>query len=304
MSKSEKLQTTAWFATAIGYVLGYQYLAVGGYEWILFRQAALNNGLADKVANPPYIFSLLYPLATLSPRVGLLLYTLLAVMSLYFVYRLSGINKWLLLFSFPTVWNLFSAQLDTFSTLGVALGWWAVKEKRPFLIGVALVLLGIKPQATFGLAIVYAIWGWHWKILIAPVFVMLYSFALFGFWPPNWVIHVLNQSSGENAFFNGGLGAFPWGLLAWVPLILGRKFYNQTQFATASIAATLLSSPYVGSYSTMVFLGLPAFWFSYIIAIPWRLLTPDFNILFYCLPIVVLYPLLNKLLRKRFSIVL
>ncbi len=268
MTKREKLATFAWFAIAIGYTWGFQYLTIGGYEWFLFKEAALNNGLAPRVANPPYTFALLYPIALLPVRWGIFIYSFIAIFSIYFTHRLTKVNKWLLLFSYPTIRNLFYAQLDTVSMLGVALGWWAIQRQKPIWLGGAITLLGIKPHVTSVLGVVYAVWGWHLKILWIPAIVLLYSFALYGVWLPEWIQHTLNQTANSDPFFQGGVGAYPWGLLAWLPLIIGYRYYSRKQAAAAIMAATILSMPYVGAYSVMAFLGLPASWFTYLFALP------------------------------------
>ena len=279
--------TFAWITVALGYVISYQLLAVGGYEWVLFRDAAFNGGIAGRVANPPYIFALLYPLFLLSLRVGIFIYSLVGIGAVYTTHRLTGINKWLLLASFPVLQNLFSAQLDPLSLLGVALGWWAIQEKRPYHLGISLVLLGIKPHVTGALAIVYLIWGWHPTVLVAPALVLLYSFAIYGFWLPGWLESIVGQSSGGNPFFNGGIGAYPYGLLLWLPILLGRRVYNRLQLANAVIAATILSMPYVGSYSVMAFLGLPVSWMTYLFVLPLYLVLDIRPFLI----LVVLYPI-------------
>ena len=285
------LGTFAWFATAFGYVISYQLLAVGGYEWALFQEAAFQGGLAARVANPPYIFALLYPLLLLPLRMGVFISSLIGITAVYTTHRLTGINKWLLLFSFPVLQNLFSAQLDPLSMLGVALGWWAIREKRPYHLGISLVLLGIKPHVTGALAVVYLIWGWQPAVLVAPVLVMLYSFALYGFWLPGWFESIVGQSSGTTPFFDGGVGLYPYGLLLWLPILLGRRLYSQLQLANAVIAATILSMPYVGPYSVMAFLGLPVSWMTYLFVLPLYLVLDIRPLLI----LVVLYPIGLKL---------
>jgi hypothetical protein len=289
LTKQEKLSTFIWFALAIAYVLGFQYLEVGGYEWFLFREATLSNGFAPRVANPPYTFSLLYPIALLPVRWGIFVYSFVAVFFVYLTHRLTKVNKWFLLFSYPTIRNLFFAQLDILSMLGVALGWWSIQRKKPVWLGVAVTLLGIKPQVTGVLGFIYAVWGWHVKVLFFPTAVLLYSFLFYGFWIPEWIQHILSQSTGSDPFFQGGIGAFPWGLLAWLFLILGYRYYDKTQFAAAVIAATILSAPYVGFYSVMAFFGLPTLWYTYLLALPLHFLI-DMRLI---LIAIIIYPLLQ-----------
>jgi hypothetical protein len=129
--------------------------------------------------------------------------------------------------------------------------------------------------------------------LVIPTIVLLYSFLVYGFYVPDWITHTLQQSTGANPFFLGGLGAYPWGLLAWLPLIVGHRFYSRKQ-AAATLSATMLSMRYVGPYSVMSFLGLPFDWFSLVFALP---LDPwiDLRTL---LILVVIFPWLQRLRRS------
>jgi hypothetical protein len=291
VNKRKKLTTFAWFAIATGYLLGFQYLAIGGYEWFHFQAASLGNGLAPKVANPPYIFAMLYPLALLPLRWGIFVYSFIAIGAIYLTHRLTCVNKWLLLFSYPTLRNLFYSQLDILSMLGVALGWWAVERERPLWLGVALVLLGVKPQATGILAILYLGWGWSVAALLIPSLVLLYSFLVYGLWVPGWIAHTLKQSTGADPFFHGGLGAYPWGLLAWLPLIVGYRIYSRKQAAATTLAATMLSMPYVGYYSVTAFFGLPFAWFTPVFALPLGFLIDLRTVLI----VIVILPWLQKI---------
>jgi hypothetical protein len=125
--------------------------------------------------------------------------------------------------------------------------------------------------------------------------VFLYSLLLYGWWLPGWLNHTLNQSVGPTTFFDGGLGAFPWGLLAWLPLIVGYRYYQQKEAAAAIISATILSVPYAGEYGVMVYLGLPLAWFSYLFALPLEFVM-DMRLI---LVILVLQPFLKRLWQAR-----
>jgi hypothetical protein len=165
--------------------------------------------------------------------------------------------------------------------------------KRPLWLGVALVLLGIKPQATGILGILYLAWGWNIAVLLIPALVLLYSFLVYGLWIPGWISHTLQQSTGLAPFFQGGLGAYPWGLLAWLPLIVGYRFYSRKQAAAATLAATMLGMPYVGPYSVMAFFGLPFAWFTPVFALPLEFLI-DLRLV---LILIVILPWLQRLWR-------
>jgi hypothetical protein len=110
-SSRERLETCAWFALAIANLIGWQYLRYGGYEWYLFREVRLTGFMSvPGVANPPYAGILLYPLAPWPARGGIFLFITLSIGCYYLVHRLTGVNKWLLLLSYPGVRVLFSAS--------------------------------------------------------------------------------------------------------------------------------------------------------------------------------------------------
>lgn len=282
------LDVYAWFCIAIGFVIGFQILAVGGYEWPLFREATLSaDFMTQPVANPPYLGIILYPFALFPVRVGIFLFSLVSIGCLYAVHRLTGVNKWLLLAIYPALRVLFYSQLDVLTLLGAGLGLWAIRERKPLLVGLAITLLGIKPQVGLVLALVYLVWARDWRVLIVPSIVGILSILRYGFWPVTWPTHVLEFNAWRG---NTSLVIFPWGLLIWPIIFNWRRLYTQEQLVMAIVAANLMSATHAEPYSLLTAMAFPhPLWLYPLFTIP---LLINHRALLIGLVMVPLYPLI------------
>jgi len=253
--KRPNLEVFAWLCIALGFVIGFQILAVGGYEWPLFREAILSAKFMTKpIAYPPFLGIILYPFAIFPVRVGIFLFSLVSIACLYAVHRFTGVNKWLLLISYPALRVLFYSQLDVLTLLGAGLGLWAIREKKPLLVGAAITLLGIKPQVGLVLALVYIVWARDWRVLVVPGIVGLLSILRYGFWPVTWPAHIMEYNAWRG---KTPLMIFPWGLLIWPVIILGRRLYTREQLAMAIVAGNLMSATHAEPYSLLTTMAFP-----------------------------------------------
>lgn len=89
---------------------------------------------------------------------------------------------------------LIRGQVDGFSLLGIALGWWAIRQHRPWALSFAFWLMAIKPINVALCAALYLITIRSWprndriKALTLPVLSLLASFILLGVdWPVRYV---------------------------------------------------------------------------------------------------------------------
>ncbi len=89
---------------------------------------------------------------------------------------------------------LIRGQIDGFCLLGVALGWWSVRRRRPWGVSLALWLMAIKPINVALVATVYLIAIRSWsrteqvKALTLPVMSLLVSFFFLGAdWPIRYI---------------------------------------------------------------------------------------------------------------------
>lgn len=253
-----------WWGLAIGIFAGLKMVGAQGGEWYTYYRAIPSGFLnMPEVANPPYTAVLLYPLMLLPMKVGAEVFTLLNVCAVFLATYLAGGNRWGVLLSFPLTWLVWYAQLDGLVALGVGLGYWAVRKQHPLWVGIACILLGIKPQIGSIVALYYLWRIKNLKALIYPAVVMLLSVLLFGFWPVAYIRRLLG--SPDAAFFTDqstNIGLFPWGMLSWLLLLFQSE--STRHRIMLILGATMLSSPYAAYYSTLSLIIFPLPWWSYV----------------------------------------
>ncbi len=147
--------------------------------------------------NPPWTIFLLFPFSLLPLREGMAALTLFSVVSVILAvahFTPPGRTRlWatvLALFNLHTFDLLNRGQLDAFPLLGIFLGFWALRHRSPWVLGVGFFLLSIKPQSVFLIALIYLWKLWAWPLadrvraLALPLVVGLSSFVIFGLdWP-------------------------------------------------------------------------------------------------------------------------
>lgn len=89
---------------------------------------------------------------------------------------------------------LIRVQVDGFVPFGVALGWWAIHQRRPWLLSLAFWLMAIKPINVVLVAAIYLVAIRHWsrseqaRVLALPGFSLLVSFVVLGAdWPLRYI---------------------------------------------------------------------------------------------------------------------
>jgi hypothetical protein len=146
--------------------------------------------------NLPWLLFPLLPFGLLPPTLGQAVWHVLSVLSLaaaihvYTRPRISPVWVALCLLNLFTVDMLLRGQLDSFILLAVISGWWAIRHQRPYLLGVALIVMAVKPVnllLTFAL-FVLAIRNWplrSWlKTAVIPVVVVVLTTLVVGLeWP-------------------------------------------------------------------------------------------------------------------------
>ncbi len=258
-----------WWGVALGVVVGLVVIAdqseVIIRDWReYYRPATLSGDYLGyrNTANPTYIVLLFRPLATLPLKAGFALLGGLSVVCFRLTARLSGINKWLIFPSYPALWMLVYGQIDAVVALGVALGWWAIRNKRPYWQGAATLLLILKPHVAGLLALVYLVWQRDRRALVVSGLFVLATLPFLGLWPLQWAQVLLSETNlaaagaGQNTAVNewNNIGLYPYGLLL-LPLLLVP--YAREQKIPAVISASLLASPYAGAYTLMAVMGVP-----------------------------------------------
>ncbi len=154
--------------------------------------------------NAPWTLLLLVPYALLPIYEGQAALTLTSVLILVTgtrllreEQRLPLLGLVLALANLHTFDLLIRGQIDAFPLLGVMLGWWAIRRERPLWLGLALLLMSIKPVnlSLVGALYLAAIRDWprrDWlRVLGLPLVAVLVSGVIFGFdWPLRYLEHL------------------------------------------------------------------------------------------------------------------
>ncbi|MBN1565496.1 MAG: DUF2029 domain-containing protein [Anaerolineae bacterium] len=148
----------------------------------------------------PWTILLLLPTTWVSLPWGQALFLVTSLTILVFVPYLVKLARpfraysWIFaLFTLHTFDLLIRVQLDALPLLGVALGWWAIQKRRPWVVGLAFWFMAIKPLnvALAGFVVLIAMRTWtrreQIKALTIPVLSLLLSFPLIGWdWPQRY----------------------------------------------------------------------------------------------------------------------
>jgi len=172
----------------------------------------------------------------------------------------------LVLISAQLFWILWWGQIDALAVEGLALGWWAWQKRSWKVLTLALLLGMLKPQISA--VPLFVLWWWigkdRWKSLAIVAGVMLVSVLIYGPWPV-WIL--------EGVFWvANGTQYGPWnsslGLIA-LPLFLPAFLtkLEPEQRLLALTATSVLVSPYMPYYSTVVLLVFALPWWMTIFAV-------------------------------------
>jgi len=266
----ERRWAIAWWGIALGIVIGCGLNSISGFDWVHFYYPRAHDFAPTSVINPMWIYLVVAPIAYLPIRVGYVVFSLVNVSLIWLGSRLTGVNRFALLLSFPALWVLWYGQLDIFVMLGVALGFWAVQHQKPAWLGVALLLLLVKPHIGGPLAVVYFMWSRNWRTVVVFGAVLLLTLIIWGVeWPIIWIKSLFRVATPppEATITTAGqwtnISLFPYGLLAWLVVLLPMP---RVERATAILSATFLSVPYAATYSLIALLVLPVSWWVYVLS--------------------------------------
>jgi hypothetical protein len=200
--------------------------------------------------SPPWLIWLLIPLAVWPVWLGwgaLVVATLVTMAWLTKNYA----NRWLV-FASPLIIDLvLDGPVEIVPMLGIALGWLAAD--RPYLLGIALVLMSTKPQTCFLVALWLLLNNRHRiRALLIPILVFVASLILHGWdWPLRWasgpsVLGLIDSEANTTPWRSIGIWMAPVALLLGIwALRLPRTRLN----LGALVVASALVTPVLGSYS-------------------------------------------------------
>jgi hypothetical protein len=164
---------------------------------------------------------------------------------------------WLLPVSGAVVYNLWLGQVEPLVLAGVTLGWLVAQRKwHPALMGVAWMLMAIKPQVALLPMLLFGFWLWKergLKAIVAAgaVSVGILIVSLLAY--PSYLGDIMTTMRAY-APPEGNAAVFPLGL-ATLPLVLMPKLDRITRLRVA-LAVNLLASPYFQLYHTTTLLAV------------------------------------------------
>lgn len=225
-----------------------------GYRlWVLDPSRYTQN---VGIFSPAWLAPILAPFAVMPGRAGYVLYLALLLVLLLYSVRAWGGSKGVVLLSAQMFWMLWWGQIDILAIFGLVLGWQALEKEDWKWLTAAMVLASIKPQV--GVIPIALIWWWsgpgRWKALGVFAVIALASLVIWGPWPW-WVLESTREFVAGRTYgpWNTSLG--PWALPLFIPAFL----VPMPRFARLRvvIATTLLISPYMPYYSTLILLCFP-----------------------------------------------
>ena len=223
--------------------------------WDLINQY---SHYAANAPTPVWVWLIMSPLGWLPYPLTWYVWTAISIVIVTACAKVFGVKRWWLVpLSGAAMFNLWLGQIEALVLLGVALGWLVTQRRlHPALMGVAWLLMALKPQVAALPALLFAYWLWKergWKAIASGACVSIAiigtSLALFPAYPSD-IIHTMRAyipPSSNASVFPFGLAALP--LIAWPGL-------DQLTRLRVALAVNLLCSPYILLYHTMTLLAV------------------------------------------------
>ena len=158
----------------------------GGMDIRVYYQP-FARGCLDCGFVPYYVQAMLAPMLLTSWKYVWALWTLITMVGLLWVAKRTRINPLIFILTFPMIGQFWLGQIDVLLCIGALL---AIREKNPYLRGLGILLLLVKPQIAI-LAVLYLLYREKKseivKVLAVPVAVFALSLLVYGWdWPLEW----------------------------------------------------------------------------------------------------------------------
>ena len=208
-------------------------LDLGGWDFFqAFRRDTLSGNYGFKTWHPYPIYWLIYPFAILPAKIGFLVWNLASAVCFVVAIRLWNGRYLNFALSLPLFWMFYAGQIDGFIALGLALAVLA----NPYVAGVGLVLLTIKPQVGF-LPILFVLFHRRdWRMLVVPSVVFVLSLAQWGWWIPEWIASILEIEKADEVT---NITLYPYSLLL-LPLLWFKRSSLNVYYLVGSLLAPVL----------------------------------------------------------------
>jgi hypothetical protein len=269
---SGRLRRTIELALPMGLVLGLM-IAIplvpgAGWDWYNDFRPDARGVHREGFFVFPWELWVLVPLAQLPPRWDYTMLVILSVAGMWVAAR-TWRGTSLTMITPPVIWMLLAGQLDGLIALGMALAWQRARRADGLLTGACLILAGLKPQVSIGMAVL--IWtmlpSWRERLraFVLPTAAFVASLALWGWdWPLRWwrsvpptLLHELHNITLWR--WVGAAALLTWGVVAW-------RWRRSSNKAVLVLSATALSAPYFAVYSLSSLLLMPVHWAVYLLA--------------------------------------
>jgi len=259
-----RIADVAAIGVAIGFIAFLTQHPTAGFDlWGAYAPAA--SGDVSNIYNPYWalpLFELLGKVPFGLAYSALMLWSLVAIIVSTQVYG-GRLVFALLTYQFGTL--LYFGQIDGLVVLGMATSWWALKNHRPWLVGIGFVLASIKPQMS--VAALLLIWWWldrpgKIRSLAIPFLVILGSFLLYGCWVPEWLNRVQTQDPVRGGSITLWEYFGPIVLLLWLPALLTRL--PRQEKLLLFLATSAITMPYFQQVSLLVLQVFPIGWIAWI----------------------------------------
>ncbi len=207
--------------------------------------------------NPYFTSWFLYPLSWLPWKANYLVWTALTLAAFVAAARYFAADPIRVILSFPMTWTLWLGQIDALPLAGLVMGDYALRRRRPLLLGPALVLMATKPQLSLAVMVLYLLHTTSLlRALLVPAVVAILSFLVWGLdWPLQWLAH---RPDFDYTPWLASL--WPWGLVAFIPAVLVPSGISERR--KMLLYASAIGLPFFGSYSYTLFLIQGAPWWS------------------------------------------
>ncbi len=244
---------------ALFYVLG-----LPGYDLVYYYLPALSSD--SGFFYPYWVRWFIQPIAWIQFPYNYCILMGASTAAIILALRISKGKALKLLLGFPFIWNIWYAQLETFSAVGLLMLWHGLKKQDSRILNLGFILASFKPHITFPAALLVWLWLPSWKERLKAIsgllLLGLLSLLVFGpHWPIEW-INTVRQAPFFESYNNSSL--FPFlgfgALVLWIPIFI-IPLRKEDRFL-AAIATTLLTIPYAPVYSQLALY----FW-----AFPWWL---------------------------------
>ena len=210
----------------------------GGWDFLSSIRVETLSGEYFYTYNPYPSYWFFLPFAILPPKMGYLLWNLANAFCLIFALRYWKGNFSAFAITIGCFWMFYGGEYDGFLAGALVLALTA----NPWLAGFGLFVLTIKPQVGLIPILYILLQRRNWRMLAFPAALYLLSFAVHGWWIPEWLAHI-RTGYNTHLLTPTNISMYPAGMLA---LFLIFRYWKSLKIW---ILAGSLAMPYFPVYS-------------------------------------------------------